>query len=168
MSTTCAQMLADRGCTHVTRFAPEAPDSPLVVGTGGPRDFAVYLAQEERVGVRAARQLLEKHASDDVGLIVVSPDGPTPCARKELAGGRIQFFPARALVQNVTHHSLVPRHEAVPQPPMGLDRNALPTILETDPVVQYHAWPVGTILRTERPFGGHELIPYYRVVVPAP
>ena len=40
-------------------------------------------------------------------------------------------------------------------------------ILDTDAVVQYHDWKVGTIVRVMRRFGGQEPIPYFRVVVAA-
>ena len=51
-------------------------------------------------------------------------------------------------------------------PPAGVTREQLPRILDTDPVVRYHAWPCGAVVRVWRVFGGHEPIPYFRVVAP--
>lgn len=173
---TCTEMLLDRGCQQVRTVgsAETAASEPLLLGTGGPVDYVVYFSLEERVGIKAARVIMERHSAEEGGepvhVIVVSPLGATPCTKKECAqamGRRIQFFQACHLVTNITHHVLVPKHEVVKYPPFDVDVDQLPRILESDPVVQYYAWPVGTVLRTERPFGGSEPIPYYRVVVPA-
>ena len=58
----------------------------------------------------------------------------------------------------------MPKHERMSAPPDGVTREQLPKILEGDPIVQYHNWPVGTVVRVWRRFGGHERVPYFRVV----
>ena len=191
--TTCEEMLRDRGCTRVERAADLAPclaaatpPEPALRGRGGARDFDVFLHGEDRVGVKYARAVIEHCAAGgrdarergrdegrdarergrDEGrdAIIVSVEGPTPFTRRECEGERVQFLCARDVVVNVTRHALVPRHERVPRGPV--DAAHLPRILETDRVVQYYGWPPGTVVRVWRCFGGHEPIPYFRVVAP--
>ena len=166
---TCEEMLRDRGCASVARAddlakALEEGTRPVLRGRGGPRDVDVYVHAEERVGVKYARAVLEA-SGDGVTCLVVSVEGPTPFTRKECEGKPMEFFCARELVYNVTKHHLVPPHEVVPEPPEGTTRDTLPKMLETDPVARYYAWPVGTVVRVVRRFGGCEPIPYFRVVV---
>ena len=100
-------------------------------------------------------------------MVVVSTDGPTPFTRKECEGKPVQFLLARQVCVNVTKHHLVPRHVRVDHPPDGMTPDDLPKMFETDPIAQYHAWPVGTVVRIDRRFRGHEPVPYFRVVSPA-
>lgn len=169
--TTCTEMLRDRGCTDVEAPADwrlEAdPPQPAVHGTTpAGRRTAVYLYPEERVSVKWLRQVLEAEAGG-TALVVVSPDGPTPFARKEcdVQGHPVQFLSAREVCVNVTKHHLVPRHAIVAAPPPGVEPHHLPKLPESDPVARYYHWPVGTIVRVERRFGGHEATPYFRIVV---
>lgn len=169
--TTCEQMLRDRGCADVqalrdARACFDVEDtSPAITGRGGTKgdDYDVYVHSEERVSVKAARAILER--SDGVRAIVVSVEGPTPFTRRECDGQLIQFFTARELCVNVSRHSLVPKHEPLADG-CGIDPKHLPKISSTDPIVQYYGWPMGTVVRVWRVFGGHEPIPYFRVVAP--
>jgi DNA-directed RNA polymerase subunit H (RpoH/RPB5) len=163
-------MLRDRGCARVARGADvraalDAAPAPALTGRGGPADYDVYVHGEERVGVKYARAVLER--AGGARAVVVSLEGPTPFTRKECEGRPIEFFRAAELCANVTRHALVPRHERVDAPPAGVAREQLPRIHDTDPVVRYHAWPCGAVVRVWRVFGGHEPIPYFRVVGPA-
>ena len=168
--TTCEQMLRDRGCARVTRAADRdaavAEGQPLMRGRGGGREVDVYVHGEDKVGVKAARHALEARAHPGVEVVMISPDGPTPFTRKECEDA-IQFFCARDVCVNVTRHALVPKHERVDAPPPSIQIASLPKILETDRVVQYYAWPVGTVVRVWRCYGGHEPVPYFRVVAAA-
>ena len=158
--TTCFQMLVDRAHSNVRR-APSALDAieqgrPVVEADGA----EVYVSPEDRVSVKALRQLVER--SPDGEKVVVSTGGPTPFARKEMRS--IQFFSARELYVNLTRHSLVPAHERVDSPPDGVEVANLPLMLPTDPLVRYYAWPAHTVVRFERTFHGHEPTTYYRAV----
>lgn len=153
-------MLSDRGCARVRVHVP--PVGELGLLAEGDARVRVYLCTEDRVGVKYARAVLDAGAEQAV---VVSIDGPTPFTRKECE--RIQFFTARDLCVNVTKHHLVPKHERVTGPPAGIDAAHLPRLLDTDRVVQYYGWKVGSVVRIHRVFGGHEPITYYRVVVGA-
>ena len=163
MTITCEEMLRDRGCARVTCEADALETirdgTPLLRGRGGRVDYDIYVHGEERVGVKFARNVLE---ASDSSVVIVSIEGPTPFTRKECEGRPVQFLLARDLCYNVTHHALVPHHERVAEAPAPPDK--LPKILDTDSVAQYHGWPVGTVVRVWRHFGGHEPVPYFRVV----
>lgn len=163
------EMLSDRGCTSITDLVDPgdiaeaiARGGCLLKGRGPSIRVDVYFAPEDKVGVKYVRSILEQR-EEAADVVVVSVDGATPFTRKECEGRAIQFFLARDLCFNVTKHSLVPKHERVQEFPGT--REELPQILDTDPIVQYYNYPPGVVLRTMRPFGGHEPIPYYRVVV---
>jgi DNA-directed RNA polymerase subunit H (RpoH/RPB5) len=126
----------------------------------------VYIHNEERVGVKYARYVLDEGEQNGGFGIVISTDGPTPFTRRECEGKRIQFFLARDLYVNIVDHCLVPKHEAVSEPPSGVKKEELPCMESTDKIAQYYDWTPGTIVKITRVFGGHEPIPYYRVIVP--
>lgn len=164
---TCEEMLYDRGYSTVTT-SPDVPHciergKPVVVGSGAPdrEPTSVFLRPEDRVGIKAARQILE-HTPGNV--IVVSLDGATPFTKKE-CDRRIQFMKARELCVNVTRHRLVPKHVLCDNPPLAKEK--LPKILDTDPIAVYYDFPVGSVVRIERVFGGGEQSVYFRTVVPA-
>lgn len=170
---TCEQMLRDRGCTHVVRVdnilaTIETGTSPVLKGRGGRNNVELFVHTEDKVGVKWARSILDKvdTTQQSTVVVVVSIDGPTPFTRKECEGKPLQFLLARDLCVNVTRHALVPRHEEVTEAPLGVAKESLPKIMQTDPIVQYHYWPVGTVVRITRRLGGHEPVPYFRVVSP--
>ena len=168
--TTCEEMLRDRGYYQVQRTNDVEKSishtSSVVWGEkeNGQR-IDIYMSDDDKVGVKYARQLLEKKINAHFQVIIVSTDGPTPFARKEGDGHDVQFMTAKNLCFNVTQHALVPKHEVVEKPPNGLRCEQLPRILEVDPIVQYYNWPVGTIVRVSRCYAGHETISYFRYVV---
>lgn len=174
---TCAEMLRDRGCGRVNTMnvdelasALEADELvPILSGKTDATLIHVYLHLEDRVGVKYTRALFEKlqteYDGESVDAIVISTDGVTPFARKECEGKPVYFFFAKDLSVNITKHCLVPRHERVDALPPGTTLESLPHILDSDKVVQYYNWPIGSIIRIERIFGGFEPVPYYRVVV---
>ena len=166
---TCEEMLRDRGCDRIVRASDvfgtiDEGSEWIVSGRGGGADVDVYVHNEDRVGVKFARSVLEISAERECAAIIVSIDGATPFTRKECEGRGIQFMVARDLCTNITRHALVPKHERVESGPEGTTVEELPRILDTDRVVQYYNWPPGTVLRIWRHFGGHEPTPYFRVV----
>lgn len=168
---TCEQMLRDRGYEDVqTTDLEHALNDSLPVLQGeraaeSDRRVSVYLCDEEKVGVKYVRSILQRHSNDASHLVVlVSVGGPTAFTRRECDGKPIQFLIAKDLCYNVTRHKLVPHHRAVPSPPNGVEKDKLPRILDTDPIVQYYNWPVGTIVEVSRCYAGHEPIPYFRCV----
>ena len=162
---TCQEMLADRGLKVETEndiIGAVQQNAPIMQGTSdaGASTF-IFFCMEDKVGVKFLRLM-----NDDMRKIVVSVDGPTPVARREAMN--IQFFLARDLFVNRNRHTLVPRHIAQdPESSHAKLGKSLPLILDTDPVVQYFDFPVGTVVRVDRTFGGSESTPYYRIVVKA-
>jgi len=167
--TTCEEMLVDRECTSVTRAdlaRAVATGSPILVGRRRDgHEIHIFLSEEDKIGIKAARAILD--AAGDSDVILVSLEGPTPFTRRACEATRLQFMLARDLCFNVTRHALVPRHERMAEPPSGVTRAQLPKLLDCDPVVQYYNWPVGTVVRVWRTYAGHEPVPYFRCVAPA-
>ena len=164
---TCQEMLHDRGCTKIVvdsiEQVMESPiPLPVVKGRGGLVDIDVFFHAEDRIGIKYARTVLDQPGNSLK--IIVSCDGPTPFARKECDCKDVQFMQVKHICVNKTLHELVPKHEVVDLPPVGIDVKHLPRILESDPIVRYYGWPTGTIVKIMRKFGGHEEIPYFRVV----
>ena len=138
------------------------------VSSDGQKRWDVYIHNEERVGVKYARSIVEeceRHDGVVSDAIIVSIEGPTPFTRRECEGKRVQFFLARDMCVNIVDHSLVPKHEAVAEPPPGVKVEELPRMELSDKIAQYYDWRPGQVVRITRVFGGHEPIPYYRVVV---
>ena len=169
---TVEEMLNDRGCTNV-RVSPNVAKSinqSKRVVWGLPSEDGrvpatdVYISTEDKVGVRFARHIVEQ-SGNDVKVICVSTGGPTPFTRKECDERSIQFISALRLCTNVTKHALVPKHTVVTDCKYATD--LLPKMLETDPVAQYYAWPIGTVIKVNRTVGCGEPIAYFRVVVSA-
>lgn len=174
--TTCEAMLRDRGCVEVGRADDPAGVvasggmTPVLVGRGeAGLAYDVFVHAEDKVGVKYARTVLETREGEDdnVHCLIVSPQGPTPFTRRECDGKPVQFFLAKELCVNVTKHALVPKHERVAlsdvHPPVASPAQ-LPRLFLSDPIVRYHDWGVGTVVRVWRRFGGHEPVPYFRVV----
>ena len=161
---TSTEMLLDRGMVSVSRDRDEHGFRVHGWDANGNEHIRLILCTEDRLGVRLTRTLLEEADNLDV-LILVSIEGPTPFARKECNLHRVQFFTAAKMCVNVTRHALVPRHTQISSPPLGIEVDCLPKLLEHDAVAQYYNWKCGTIVRIERLFGGHEPVVYYRVVV---
>lgn len=158
--TTAEEMLTDRGCVDVARAThvlPAIEEGLPVVSSAG---MDLYVHVEDKVGVKFARYVLERGRN----AVVVSVDGPTAFTKKECESRAIQFMSARTLLENVTRHCLVPTHERVTSLPDGLEPAQLPKLLDSDPIAQYHDWPVGTLVRITRVFGGHQPAPFYRIV----
>ena len=152
------EMLTDRGHEEIEVAADALrcidENEPVITTT----TTEVYIHDEERVGIRAARAYAERMG--DRSRMIVSVDGPTPVARREAQG--LTFVLMKNVAYNCTRHHLVPRHRRTDK--YADDRWSLPRILESDPVVQYYGWPVGTVVEIERTWGGHEPTVFHRVV----
>lgn len=140
----------------------------VLTGTSekGDKRWDVYIHNEDRVGVKFARAVMEEcEKNEGSNAIIISIEGPTPFTRRECEKRRIQFFLARDMCVNIVDHCLVPKHEAVAEPPPGVRVEELPRMEATDKIAQYYDWGPGQVVKITRLFGGHEPIPYYRVVV---
>jgi len=170
---TCVEMLRDRGLNIVDVaesiddvFNRAHNEEAVVVGSRGP-DWTtrVMFQLEERVSVKTIRTLMEDSDYDQT--IFVSLEGATSFAKKEAIstwGARhVQFFKYRDLIINITHHFLVPKHEATKD--HSEQKAYLPHMLTSDPVCQYYDFQPGEIVKITRTKGSVHPFPYYRLVV---
>lgn len=155
-----SELVADRGCEEV-----EVSDDPLdciskcvpVITT---RDLDVLVHNEDRIGVKAVRSEIQRSTSKRI--LWVSVEGPTSVARKEAAPIDVQFMPLKSVCYNVSKHVLVPKHELISEVDIELEK--LPKIFDTDVVVAYYGWKIGSVLKITRQWGGNEPVSYYRLV----
>jgi DNA-directed RNA polymerase subunit H (RpoH/RPB5) len=162
---TTEEMLLSRGYTCVERHNYDAKKGLYMTARNGEKKVNVIFSDEVKVGVKQIRPLFES-SKDDVHFIIVSAEGPTAFCRKEFeTNPSISFFVAKDLVNNITKHCLVPKHELVDSAPFCEDKEKLPKILSTDKVCQFYDFKPGSIIKIERLFGGCEPIMYYRLVV---
>ena len=110
-------MLRDRGYSQV-RCLLHGEDPLLLCSCRDSRQELTYVfvCAEQKVGVRTLRKIRHECAAGNVThLIVLTPDGLTPFAHRELTdtegGCDIEVFRKRELCMPVTRHSLVPKHE---------------------------------------------------------
>lgn len=159
---TSREMLVDRGYENVVASPDPWSDvvsgSPVVTSTG----CHVLFHNEAKVGVKVIRSFMEETEETQERLVCISVEGPTPYTKAEVSGGRVQFLLARSMSFNPTRHHLVPEHVVVTD--HTRHHSFLPKILQSDPITVYYDWPLGTVVKIVRRFGGHGPVPYYRVV----
>lgn len=164
--TTCTQMLQDRGCSEVEKTSNilECIENlqPVLKGRGV-RSIDIYFSNEERVGVKYLRNILESTTVDK--LILCSLDGPTTFTKKESELSDVQFFLLKDLYVNITRHKIVPKHELCVEP-ISYTTEEIPKISINDPIVQYYDFPLNSIIKIYRKFGSHEPTIYYRLICP--
>lgn len=163
---TVKEMLQDRGCQDIdiAKSPLRCISQQLPIFTSN--STYVYFHDEAKIGVKFAREIKEQNDIKNVRSICISTDGPTPFTKRE-CDSSIQFFLAKTLCMNVTKHRLVPKHEAVTEVPNVTDVSLLPSMLDTDAICQYYDWPIGTVVKITRTFGGHEPVFYWRLIVPS-
>ena len=171
-------MLRDRGYSQV-RCLLHGEDPLLLCSCRDSRQELTYVfvCAEQKVGVRTLRKIRHECAAGNVThLIVLTPDGLTPFAHRELTdtegGCDIEVFRKRELCMPVTRHSLVPKHEPLTAAQkkqllqdLRCKQSALPKLKESDPVARYLHLQAGTVVKITRRIGTLEAEPYFRVVV---
>jgi len=165
-------MLRDRGYSLVEREADtmERVKSSSFVVRGEKRDgdvVEVYFSDEEKVGVKYMRSLLDSSQAETI--LIVSVDGPTAFTRKEAVGTKVQFFLFSELAFVVVRHVLVPTHERLTREEtkvLPFDPLHCPKLFSSDAVSRYYAYEPGDIIRITRTVGVPEPTFYYRRVVP--
>jgi DNA-directed RNA polymerase subunit H (RpoH/RPB5) len=162
--------------TFLAYYTPKAEDQQVTLReiltriyrhtTDPEKNILVFYAphppkRSKLVSVAAATSfiaLCEEHDVSDA--IFLSPAELSPKARSdvEVAVRRnIQIFYDYELMYNPIKHILVPRQELVPPEEaqellrrLRARSQQLPVIYDADPIVRYHAWPVGGIVRVYR------------------
>ncbi|KZT73097.1 RPB5 subunit of DNA-directed RNA polymerase [Daedalea quercina L-15889] len=123
----------------------------------------VYFSEEKSVGVKTMRKMLgileEKNIQQG---IIVFPGNMTPSARKVILAMTAQYkleeFSESDLLVNITHHTLVPKHEVLtPEEKKELletyrlKETQLPRIQLADPVARYYGLKRGNVVKITRP-----------------
>ena len=179
---TVEKMLTDRQCSHpqILNQTFHGSDVLLFLTCADPNGntVAVFITEESKVGVKTIRRIREdmkRFLSHTVILLCVH--GLTPFAARELsneedANARFEVFKKCELAFNITTHELVPPHSALSVvekrdllASLGIKGSSLPKIKETDPVVKYHGWKIGTVIAIKRTLGALEAEQYFRIVV---
>tara|TARA_A100001015_G_scaffold316676_1_gene431650 strand:- start:2957 stop:3541 length:585 start_codon:yes stop_codon:yes gene_type:complete len=162
---TCKEMISDRGYTDIeeTHDLENALEEclPVLRGYKISECIDIYFYNEERVGVKFIRNILES-STELNKIIIVSLDGPTAFTRKESEKNNIEFFLFKNLCVNITRHDIVPKHELALEVPWT--EKELPKIYTNDFIVQYYNFPVNSIVKISRTFGCHEPSVFYRIV----
>ncbi|KAE9408445.1 DNA-directed RNA polymerase RPB5 subunit [Gymnopus androsaceus JB14] len=123
----------------------------------------VFFSDEKSVGVKTMRKMLS--ILEEKGIqqgIIVFPGNMTPSARKVIVAMasqyRLEEFSESDLLVNITHHSLVPRHQVLsPSEKKALldkyrlKETQLPRIQMADPVARYYGLRRGNVVKIIRP-----------------
>ncbi|KAF8558214.1 RPB5 subunit of DNA-directed RNA polymerase [Imleria badia] len=123
----------------------------------------IFFSDEKSVGVKTMRKLLGilEEKSIQRGIIIF-PGNMTPSARKVIAAMsqqyRLEEFSEADLLVNITHHTLVPRHEVLTPEQKKLllqkyrlKETQLPRIQLADPVARYYGLRRGQVVKITRP-----------------
>ena len=161
----CEQMLLDRGCKRVEKCSNIVKcmenNTPVLKGRNC-KKIDVYFYNEERVGVKILRTLLDESTMDKI--IILSLEGPTTFTKKEAENLPVQFFLYKDLFVNITKHEIVPKHELCTDN-LPYSNEELPKIFVSDPIIQYYDFPIGSVIKISRTLGAHEPSIYYRLIV---
>ncbi|KAI0091349.1 DNA-directed RNA polymerase RPB5 subunit [Irpex rosettiformis] len=123
----------------------------------------IFFSDERSVGVKTMRKLLGIMDEKSIQRgIIVFPGNMTPSARKVIVAMqnhyKLEEFSESDLLVNITHHTLVPKHEVLTpeQKKQLLERyrlkeTQLPRIQVADPVARYYGLKRGMVVKITRP-----------------
>ncbi|KAF9790439.1 DNA-directed RNA polymerase RPB5 subunit [Thelephora terrestris] len=123
----------------------------------------VFFTDERSVGVKTMRKLLSILDEKSIKRgIIIFPGNMTPSARKVIVAMSSQFrleeFSEADLLVNITHHTLVPRHQLLtPEEKKALldkyrlKETQLPRMQVADPVARYYGLRRGQVVKITRP-----------------
>jgi len=123
----------------------------------------VFFADEKNVSIKTMRKFLG--IIDEKGIsrgIIIYPEKMTPSAKKVIgamsASYTLEDFEEASLLVNITHHTLVPKHEVLTpaEKKMLLEKyrlkdTQLPRIQLSDPVARYYGLTRGQVVKITRP-----------------
>ncbi|KAM6504270.1 RNA polymerase [Amanita muscaria] len=145
--------IADRGKLNFYTSSPKDPTDQIFV----------YFSEERSVGVKTMRKMLGILEQRNIQRgIIVFPGNMTPSARKVIVAMahqyRLEEFSESDLLVNITHHTLVPRHDVLSQEEKKLllekyrlKETQLPRIQMADPVARYYGLRRGQVVKITRP-----------------
>ena len=176
---TVCEMLADRGYTLQT-ICQSSDDlaarmkqrKSVVTARRGTRQCLAFFESDDKVSIKFLRAIRDAHP--EALLLVVSAEGPTAFAKKEVNdpwGEHVPFFPVQELTRNVARHELVPTHVALDADERAaliaryhLKLEQLPVLLPHDPIRRYYDFGPGDVVRILRRGVAQEEVPFYRIV----
>jgi DNA-directed RNA polymerase subunit H (RpoH/RPB5) len=177
---TVNEMLADRGVTlvNVCDSSEELMrrvnnNKPVIYGenVNDGTITVVFFDTEERTGIKYVRQLKEEYANNH--MIIVNIHGVTPFTKKEVSEeDGISTWMFKELIENVTHHALVPKHRGLSdEEARGVAKELCvledqwPVITFNDPIRRYMGFKKGQIIEIHRKGVSSEASLHYRKVV---
>ena len=165
VSFTCANSLELDGCMET--------DGVVAVATEGSReDKAVVFLAESRVGVKSLRAVAESNAGTQTAVMVVSIEGPTSFAKRDLSAAGVEFITFKQIFNDIAKHRLVPPHRRISCPD---EQKAVahrfcigapsqwPKLLLSDPMSVFGDFREGDIIEIRRKCVSGENIYYRRV-----
>lgn len=176
---TVHEMFSDRGYALVPKTEWSKKNTQLedlrVIGKSAAGLVFVYFATDIKVPVKKIREYIQHMEENKVNhAVIVHAHQITPGAKSELTQKKIETFQSKELFENITRHTLVPRHEQVKtdQEVQAImkqyhiqSKNEFPIYYTSDPVVRYYGWEPGTVVKIERRLGGlKDPEIYYRIV----
>ncbi|KAF7327528.1 DNA-directed RNA polymerase RPB5 subunit [Mycena kentingensis (nom. inval.)] len=123
----------------------------------------IFFSDERNVGVKTMRKLLNILEEKAIQRgVIVFPSTMTSSARKVITAMaqtyRLEEFSESDLLVNITHHTLVPRHDVLSQEEKKLllekyrlKETQLPRIQLADPVARYYGLRRGQVVKITRP-----------------
>jgi DNA-directed RNA polymerase subunit H (RpoH/RPB5) len=165
---TVQEMLVDRGYT-IQFIDPTGKDTDFFIKANKVNDWIICcINEDEKVNIADMKNRLKVMERESAGkCILVYRESVTSSAKNSLENylSQYELFSLQELQLNITKHRLVPRHtlvtDAAEKAVLDKDyKGKLPTILSTEPVSRYFAFPKGEYVRIHRKNGSV----MYRVV----
>ena len=165
VSFTCADNTALDGCMEM--------DGVVAVASAGLReDKSVVFLSESRVGVKSLRTVAESNAGNHVAMMVVSIDGPTSFAKRDISACNVEFITFKQIFNNLPSHRLVPPHRRITCPDeqkkvatrfcVGAP-SQWPKLLLSDPMSVFGDFREGDLIEIRRRCVSGENVYYRRV-----
>jgi DNA-directed RNA polymerase I, II, and III subunit RPABC1 len=134
-------------------------------------NISISIIQESYKKIQDCKSSDEGGEGGVNSILIVKNDNITAAANSAIASNiekTIQIFDKDDLINNITKHSLVPKHELMTKTMQdklletySTDRVGLPRISSNDPVIRYYGWKRGNIIKITRA----DKTIYYRCIV---
>ena len=150
---TCTEMLEQRGY-HIT-------DPDLFIGEFGNKKIIVFYNTCAKLNVEKVQEYVSLLQQAGIHHCIINyKNSITPVAKKvieELVDFKLECFEEKTLRFNITKHSLVPKHIALPKKEADEFKKKygikIPVILKTDPVSRFFNFQRGDIIKVIRADG---------------
>ncbi|KAI5476119.1 DNA-directed RNA polymerases I, II, and III subunit RPABC1 [Pseudohyphozyma bogoriensis] len=131
--------------------------------TEGGEEIYIFYSDEASVGIKTMRKFITVLEEQKIPRgIIIYKTSMTPSANKVISGMAAQYvieaFPESELLVNITHHTLVPKHEVLSAQAKKellakyrLKDTQLPRIQLSDPVSRYYGLKRGQVVMITRP-----------------